>query len=101
MAGLQRANGWANSHGAEKQQHFKPFLAFSLFSNTKEITQVPACINHIRGKAAKNTADIPRHSGPERNSGNVFFFNCVTGANCFSLQLQLQKEAEDEGGARL
>lgn len=75
MAGLQRANGWANSHAAEKQQHFKPFLAFSLFSNMKEITQVPACINHIRGKAAKNTADISRHSGkhsgPERNSGNV------------------------------
>lgn len=77
MAGLQRANGWANSHGAEKRQHFKPFLAFSLFSNMKEITQVAACINHIRGKAAKNTADVPRHSGkhsgPESNSGNVFF----------------------------
>lgn len=31
----------------------------------------------------------------------MFFFNRVTGAKCFFVQLQLQRIAEDEGGARL
>lgn len=71
----------------------------------KETTHVSACVNHIRSKAAQNTADISghlgKHSGTERNSGNVFFLNRVTGAKCFFIQFQLQKIAEVEGVAIL